>query len=146
MKTGLLDTRDENSKRAFYSVLKDLKPDEYIYSIKKNRSVRSVSQNNFYWAVIQLYAIHTGHTQKEIDGMFRMDRHFEIVEYPKSGRREKIPKDTSDLKTDEFTFLCNNLLQWGRENFPEVIVPRKEDLTYVQWMNISNEYDRVNQG
>lgn len=145
MRKGVLDTESEKSKLDFYKILKELKPGEYIYEIKKLRAIRSIKQNSFYWAVIQLYAIHTGHTAKEIEFMFKMARWHEEVEYP-SGKRVTIPKDTHDLDTAEFSVVVNNLLQWGSEEFPAVIVPRREDLTYAQWMEIGNQYERTFSG
>lgn len=140
-KVGIYDNRTEQGKREFYKTLQDLKPDEYVYEIKKNRLIRSIRANKFYWAVIQLYAMATGHTRKEIDNMFRMDRHSEVITYP-SGKTQTIPKDTHETDTKEFAIICNNLLQWGREEFPQVIVPRQEDLTYVQLMQIENDYEK----
>lgn len=137
---------DNQSHKRLGEELRKLPEGEYVIKINKNRPIRSISANNFFWAIIQLYATHTGHTSKEIDNLFRMDRFFEIIEYPKSGKREKIPKETHDLNTAEFAAVCNNLLQWGRENFPEIIVPRKEDLTYAQWMQIQTDYEKVHSG
>jgi len=125
--------------------LRELKPGEYIIQIKRNRPVRSLSQNKFYWALIQIVATDTAHTAKEVDNMFKMDRFFETIEYP-GGRTKTIPKDFHNLDTVEFSVVVNNLQQWIRETFPELIIPRKEDLTYAQWLQIQKQYADVNSG
>lgn len=130
-----------------YKILDEMSPAEngYVVTIKKNLPLRSISQNKFYWAVVSLYANNCGYHREEIDSMFRMARWYEWREYP-SGKAEKIPKRSSDKDTGEFTTMCNLFLDWAKEEFPEVTVPRKEDLTYIQWMNIENEYDRNHSG
>ncbi len=136
---------DTQSHRDLGKKLQKLKPGEYVVKITKNRAIRSLSQNNFFWAIIQIYSTYTGHTIKEIDYLFRMDRWFQIIEF-KSGKTEKIPKETHNLDTSEFAQVVTNLLQWGLENFPEVIVPRKEDLTYLQYIEIQNQYEKSQSG
>lgn len=145
MRTFLYTAGDPVSHKKIGSSLSELPAGDYVIIVKKNRPIRSLQANKFYHAVMKLYATHTGHTMSEIENMFKMERHFEIVYYP-SGKTEKIPRDTHDLDTKEFTAMCNNLLQWGRDNFPEVIVPRQEDLTYRQWIEIDNEYNKTFSG
>ena len=118
---------------------------DYIIEIKKNHAIRSIKQNAYYWVVITIYSIHTGHTKKEIENMFKMDCHFEVVTYP-NGRQKIVPAETHETDTAEFTAIVNKLLQWGRENFPEVIIPRQEDVRYKELMEIENEHDRVFSG
>jgi hypothetical protein len=122
-----------------------LVPCDYFIAIKKHRPVRSIKANKFYWAIINIYAIETGHTKKEIENMFKMDRHFKIIEYP-NGRTEKVPADTHESETDEFAAVVNNLLDWGRDNFPRVVIPRKEDMHYKMLMEIDNKYNETFSG
>lgn len=126
-------------------ILQELPDGEYVVSIKRNKPIRSISQNKFYWALVSLCGKHAGHHREEIDYMFRMDRHYEFVEFP-NGRTEKVPRRTSDLDTAEMTAVCNNLSEWIKDFFPEIIIPRREDLTYLQWMNIENEYNKTFSG
>lgn len=143
MKRNFLFQRsNDQMKRKLWEFLKEIPDDsEYIVTVEKKRNIRSLQANKFYWAVMKIYAMETGHTESEIELMFKMDRHYEIVEYP-GGRTQKIPLKTSDLDTKQFSSLVNNLLQWGRELFPEVIIPRQEDLTYLQWLELNNRYDQ----
>lgn len=138
---GLYDNRSEDSKRALYRTLKELPEGEYVYEIKKNRPIKSSKQSNFFHAVCQIYAMYTGHTLQEIKDEFKRDRFFEIV-VDKQGKEFKRLKDTAGLPDDEYSALINNLLQWGREKFPDCIIPRKEDFTYKMWLDIQNNYER----
>lgn len=124
--------------------LRALKPGEYIIEIKKNRPVRSISQNNFYWALIEIVASHSGHTKREIEYLFKMDRCFEVKQIGE--RSKEIPKDTKGMDTKEFTEVVNNLQSWIKENFPELIIPRKEDLNYMQMMEVHKQYGNTHSG
>lgn len=145
MKMFTYTAKDEASHKSAGAKLRELPEGEYLITVKKNRPIRSLSANKFFHAIIKVYATHTGHHADEIDNMFRMARHYEIIEYP-SGKNEKIPKRTSNLDTKEFAAVVNNLLQWGQDEFPTVKVLRKEDLTYQMWMEIENDYERTFSG
>lgn len=145
MKTFLYKSKDSQSHKELGRKLNDLPEGEYIIEVKKNRPVRSLQANKFFWAVIRIYAIHTGHLEQEINVMFRMDRHSKIIVNSK-GEEKRVPLETKTLDTKEMGAVINNLLQWGRENFPEVIIPRQEDATYIQLMNIQNEYSKTFSG
>lgn len=150
MRIFVIKAADENTFKELGNYLRVLGKErpgkDYAVTVKENRPIRSLDANAFYWFVINIYAIHTGHTRKEIENMFKMDRHWEEVTYPKTGRRQRVPKDTHDLDDRDFSIVCNNLLQWGREEFPQVIVPRKEDATYAQWIEVKNDYDKTFSG
>lgn len=145
MKAFLYTGKDAVSHKELGNKLWDMPTGEYILMVKKNRPIRSLQANKFFWAVIRLYAIHTGHTEQEINIMFRMDRHSKIILNSK-GVEKRVPLETKALDTKEFAIVCNNLLAWGYENFPEVRVPRKEDMTYIQYMEIENDYTKVFSG
>lgn len=136
---------NEKSHKNLGQELRGLKAGEYVITIKKNRPIRSLSQNKYYWALISLAASHSGHTNREIEFMFKMDRCFESVTYP-NGKVKEVPKDTGDMDSDDFARVCNELRQWITEIFPELIIPRKEDLTYIQWMKIEKDYNDTHSG
>ncbi len=144
-KNILFDNRTDDGKRKFYGQIKDLPPDEYIILIKKNKPKHSIKQSNFFHAICQLYAIQTGHYLEEIKDEFKRDRFFEM-KVDKQGREFKRLKPTADLDEAEYSVLNTLLLEWGKEKHPEVVVPKKGDLTYIQWMNIGNEYTRTFSG
>lgn len=113
--------------------------------VKEKRNIRSVKANAFFHAICQLYAINTGHTLEEIKDEFKRARYYELI-VDKRGREFKRLKSTSGLDTAEFASVCNNLLQWGREEFPEVIVPQRKDMDYIKWMDIQNDYEQAFRG
>ncbi len=116
------------------------KQKDYLISIKENRPIRSLAQNRYWHAIKKIVAIETGHTENEIENMFKMERWYETVFYP-SGKSEKIPKDTHDRDTVEFTSMLHNFKQWAREHFPNVIITEKKDMTYKVWLDIESSYD-----
>jgi hypothetical protein len=120
-------------------------PGKYIISWKRHKQIRSMKANAFFHAVCQIYAMYSGHTVDEIKHEFKMAR-FYTLETDKLGREFKRGKSSSGLDTGEFAAVCNNLLEWGKDEFPAVIVGRKEDMTYIQWLNIQDEYEKVFSG
>jgi hypothetical protein len=150
MRTFIIKSGDEKTFKDLGKYLRELgvgektKGRDYCVVVKQNKPIRSLKANAFFWVVITIYATHTGHTTKEIDYLFRMDRHWEEVEM-KSGIK-RVPKESHNMDETEYAALINNLLQWGREEFPEVIIPRREDMTYQQWMGVQNEYYKVQSG
>lgn len=115
--------------------------EQWILEIKKNRPIRSIPQNKFYHAVLQLYAIGTGYDKDDIEYWFKMAKHYKIT-ITDQGEEKKSPAKTSNLDTKEFTNMVNALLQWGRDEYPAVIVPRREDLNYIQMIEIENQYEK----
>lgn len=125
--------------------LRDLKPGEYVIEVKKNKPIRSLSQNKFYWALLEIVASSCSHTKREIEYAFKMERCFDVIELP-GGQTYEVPKDSKMMDSAEFAAMLNNLQQWIRERFPELIIPRKEDLNYMQYMKISRDYNNANSG
>ena len=70
MKTVLYKSDDEESKRKFYQVLKELKPGSYAITIKINRPIRSLGANRYFHMVWNIYATHTGHYIDELKREF----------------------------------------------------------------------------
>lgn len=146
MRVIIYDSSDDESVEKFVKFIQELpEGKKYRFEVNEVRAIRSLGQNRRYWAIINIIATETGHTQEEIDYMFRMARHHEIVFYP-NGTTEKIPSKTSNRDTKDFTIIMNNLEQWCRENFPEVKLVSEKDLTYERWLQIEDEYHRVNSG
>jgi len=114
---------------------------EYIYTRKVNRPIRSIPQNKMFHAICQVFAMYTGHTIEEIKDEFKRERYFEM-RTDKQGVLFKRLKSTSKADTSEFTWLINNLLEWGRDKWPSCIVPRKEDMSYLMLIEIEEQYER----
>lgn len=153
MKKWIYDTKKETRAAAHKETgrkLMELKDDKrYIIQVTVARTIHSVPQSAYFHVVCTIYAIHTGHTMQEIKDMFKEDRFFEI-KVDKFGKEFKRKKETSGLDVAEYAAVITNLLQWGRENFPEVVVKRKEDMTYEKWIEyesmVEEEYENMMRG
>lgn len=153
MKKYLYETEEGRRKESHQKLGKLIQelPDgkRFQVIIKEIRHVHSISQMAYFHVVCSIYAIHTGHTMQEIKDEFKRARFFEMT-IDKQGKEFKRLKETSGLDVVEYTSLINNLLQWGREEYPDVRVNRKEDMTYAQWLEyesaVENEYTKVFSG
>lgn len=146
MKIILYKTDDTAGHTAFGKTMRDLPPGEYIIKITKNKNIRSLGANAYYHMVWNIYAIHTGHYIDELKKEF-YDKIGYFEEWTDArGKITRRYKSTSDEDTAGFAAIINKQAQWGREEFPEVIVPRKEDATYLQWMQVENEYNKTFSG
>ncbi len=146
MKTVLYKSDDEESKRKFYQVLKELKSGSYAITIKINRPIRSLGANRYFHMVWNIYATHTGHYIDELKREFYEKIGFYEIFTDKRGISTKRYKSSADCDTTEMSSLINQQAQWGRDEFPEVIVPRLEDATYLQYMQVENEYNKTFSG
>jgi len=142
----LYKANDEKSHRMVGKELASMPEGSYVIKISKNRPVRSLGQNAYFHMVWNIYASHTGHYIDELKKEFYDKIGFYTVFEDKRGKQTKRYKSSKDCDTSEMTSLINQQLQWGREEFPEVIVPRQEDATYLQYIQIENEYERVFSG
>jgi len=96
--------------------------------------------------ILSIYASHTGHYIDELKQEFYTKIGFFEIFEDRRGIKTKRFKSSKDCDTKEMTSLINQLLQWGRDEFPEVIIPRQEDATYMQYMAVQNDYERVFSG
>lgn len=139
------DERDQQTAEKLVKAILELPKGDYLSEVKKKRAIRSLDANKYYHALIKVVSIETGHYADEIENMFKMARHYEIIYYP-SGQSEKIPKRTSNLDTKEFAAMCNNFVQWVKDEFPTIKFKRREDTTYEQWMEINDSYEQAFSG
>jgi len=126
--------------------LSEFPPGEYVVKITKNRNIRSMGANAFYHVVLSIYATHTGHYIDELKKEF-YDKigYFEIFE-DKRGKQTKRYKSSSDEDTSGMSKLINQVLQWGREEFPDVKIPQKQDVDYLRYMEVENDYNKTFSG
>lgn len=142
----LYRAKDEKSHKELGRKLWEIPEGDYVVKITKNKPIRSLGQNNYYHMVWGIYATHTGHYIDELKKEFYDKIGFFEVFTDKRGVSTKRYKSSSGLDETEMSALINQQLQWGRAEFPEVIIPRKEDATYLQWMQVQNDYDRTFSG
>lgn len=141
--TRKADTHEgEQSHKSVGRQLLELPDGDYIISIKKKKNIRSLSANRYYHMVWHIYATHTGHYIDEIKREFYDKIMFYELHTDKRGKTTKRFKSSADCDTAEMASLINQQAQWGRDEFPEVIIPRKEDATYMQWLQVESEYTK----
>lgn len=146
MKMIIYKAGDADSHKAAGKMLQELPPGEYVLKITKNRPIRSLKQNGYYHFVWQIYATHTGHYVDELKKEFYDKIGFYEFFMDARGKQTKRYKSTADLDDAEMARIINQQAQWGRDEFPSVIVPRREDATYMMWMQAENEYNKTFSG
>lgn len=148
MRTYLYDCTTQDKRLTSHKALgKELAkvPDgyEYVLTLKKNKAIRSLGQNNFFHMVLTIYANHIGLYLDEMKGEFYDAIGFYEMHEDKRGSMHKRYRSSADLDQGEMSALITKFLQWAGNAFPEVKVPRKEDATYKQWLEVENEYQKA---
>ena len=153
MKKWLYDTTEGKRADSHLKIGRELKelPDgkRYIITAKLHRVIHSQEQRAYFHVICTIYAVHTGHTMDEIKDEFKRARYYEL-KVDNFGKEFKRLKSTADADTAEYAWLITNLLQWGSEEWPAVIIPKKEDHDYERWLEIEaaieEEYRRMTSG
>jgi len=140
MKVLLYNAGDAESHKKLGRELALLDKAEYVITVKKNRAVRSLSQNKYYHAILKIIAIDTGHTHEELHEICKKKFNGKAITFPKGGM-EIVGQSTSDLDTGEFTGYINRVKQWAIDEF-EIVIPEAKDVDYKQWMDIENNYEK----
>ena len=151
MKQILYDCTDANKRQESHKkagkTLQDMPEGyEYLITIKRNKPVRSLSQNNFFHMLLTIYANHIGLYLDEMKGEFYDAIGFYEMITDKRGKETKRYKSSADLDQGEMAGLISALIQYGSTNMPECIIPRQEDANYMQWMTVQNDYNRATAG
>lgn len=144
MKILIYTAGDEASHKALGQELQKIPPGEYCIEVKKNRPIRSMKANKYYFAILKIIGINTGHTHEELHEIMKLKFNSEIVHFPKSGS-QIIGKTTSDMDTAEFAAYLNRVKKFAIEEF-NLVIPEPRDLDYVRWMEIENSYNRTFSG
>lgn len=139
MKIFLYTAGDADSHKDLGRRLQELEPGEYCMTIKRNRPIRSLNQNKYYHAILNIIAISTGHTHDELHEICKLKFNSKWVDLPRGGTHV-IGKTTSDLDTAEFTAYVNRVKQWAIDEFG-ITIPESRDIDYARWIEIENTYD-----
>lgn len=87
-------------------------------TIEKHYPKRGLQANKYFYKCIQLLGDYAGYSKEEIKAMFLIDiNHCINVVELKTGCVNKIPKETHNLNTREFSEIIEKLIQWSAENF-----------------------------
>lgn len=146
MKHFLYTAKDAASHAEVGRKLRDLPEGEYVISVKKNKPIRSLGDNAYYHMIFNIYATHTGHYLDELKKEFYDKIGYFTLFTDSRGKVTKRYKSSADEDTAGMQALKNQQAQWLRDEFPEVIVPRKEDSTYLTWLQVENDYNKTFSG
>lgn len=133
------------SDNKLYKTLTELKAGSYIIEIKRNRPIRSLTANKYYWAILTIIATDTGEWDREqLHEVCKRKFNGKPVSLPKGGI-EMVGNSTSNLDSQEFAAYVSRVKQWAQNEWGTVI-PEARDITYQLWMEIQNKYETTFQG
>lgn len=135
----LYKSKDEKSHKELGKKLQELPEGDYVVEIKRNRPIRSLNANKYYHYVLNVIAINTGHTHAELHEAMKMKFNCAVIFFPKGGS-QVISKTTSDLDTAEFQAYVNRVKQWAMDEFG-IVIPEKQDVTYMSWTEMETLYE-----
>lgn len=144
-KMFLYKTGDAQSHQELGKKLSELPKGDYIVKIERNKPIRSIDQNAYYWKVLQIISISTG--EYDTDRLHRIcKRKFnsKVEDLPKSGSIVTT-ESTTELNESEFLAYVRLVKKWAEDEF-DVIIPEKKDLSYKLYMEIQDNYNQTFQG
>jgi hypothetical protein len=144
MRHLLFNTEDEDTKEKLLKELRDLPDGEYHITIKKNKPIRSLKANAYYWVILNIIGAETGHDREQLHEICKKKFNSDVILYPKGGL-EIVGRSTSDLDTAEFTAYVNRVKMWAQDDWG-IEIPEAKDVDYKRWMEIENAYDKSQSG
>lgn len=143
MKTILFTTNNLKSREAvrdqidFLNAQHKGKEVDYILTIKKKMPVRSVSQNSYYWVVLQAIAVKTGYTTDDLHEWYKLEYNSKEV------LGKKIAGSTTTIYSAEFTIYLKKVKEHAT-SFHDVYVADPKDRFYSVWEAQTKErYDAM---
>lgn len=144
MKTILWTTNDNDSIRRLSNHLEYLSEEqhkgqyvEFVIEIKRNRPVRSVKANRYYWAVLKHISTYSGHDEDEMHEYYK--KKFNPVEV----MGETIGGSTKDLDVAEFKIYVEKVKKHAKDTF-EANIPEPQDKHYLVWEKVTKDnYDAM---
>ena len=141
------DPTEEGRKKAA-SILESLSQwaNGYTVEVKRNRPIRSLSSNRYYWGgILKTIAIHTGEDKDRLHELFKLM--FNYVERNfKNGMTMRQPESTSNLDDKEFKLYCDKVKQFATNEWGVIFIDERNYDTYSEDAineQYSNVFDRV---
>ena len=131
--------------------LKELPPGKYLVSIGKQKDIRSLAQNRYYWKWLTIISTHTGQgTGDKYQDTHALHKHYKKkfnseMHVNEDGEIEIEINSTSELNTKEFTVYLNRIRQDVLEEHG-ITLPDPRDITYAQWLQIDTDYEETFSG
>lgn len=104
---------------------------EFDVIIQKKSKHRSVSQNRWYWAAMQILSEHLGYTKNEMHEIAKFKfLKVELVN-EKTGEVFERIRNTPELTTVEFSVYMEEIIKWSAETFDVLLPYPNEQLTII---------------
>lgn len=134
---------DPASHKEIGRKLQDLQPGEYVIDIKKNRPIRSLAANRYYFGVVLKIIVMETQQEEDVNQMhefFKMRLNAQMIEF-KNGKREMIPGSTSVMDSKEFTSFVQRVKDYARTEL-NLVIPEPGDVDRNIWSQINEQYSK----
>ena len=101
---------------------------DYIVTINRIKSHRTISQNKLYRLWVKLIADETGHTENELHAYFKaifLEKQYKVV----FNEQVEIEASTTRLTTKEFTTFLDKIYLFASEEL-KMILPKPDDICF----------------
>lgn len=134
-----------NSKEQLEGLIKFIervtdKDQAYIVEVKKQRKLRTLKQNNYYWLVITYAACHIGDYKEDVHHMFARKFIPKKITIPGTGRKKIIGGSTQSLDTYEFTIYIKQIKAYMAREY-RIAIPEPHKVTEFEMARVQQEYD-----
>lgn len=135
MMTILFHTNDDASIVKLANYIQELndrhvgKQITYTIEIKKNRPIRSLDQNRYYWAILKHIGAHTGYTTDDLHKFYKLEFNNKYV------FGKLIEESTANLDSKEFTIYVNQVKEHAK-SFHGIKFKELADKDYETWEQI----------
>lgn len=115
---GQLKIRD---RKGFDAYLLQFEGKDVEIMVKRKKAKRSIDQNAFFHAWVNLLSDHTGYSKEEMKEILK--NQFLSVEKvnAKTGSIFKYTRSTASLNKNEFAEFCNDVQRWSIEEFNAIL-------------------------
>lgn len=110
----------------------------YSHETKRNRAIRSLDQNRYYWGMLTMIAAKTGYTKEQLHQAYALQYipHDELI----NGQR--VARSTSELNTEEMSIYIKKIKAHAIEL--DLYIPEASDEAYTAWERMAkNHYDAM---
>lgn len=101
---------------------------EYIVTINRIKSPRSIPQNKLYWLWLKLIAEETGHTDNDLHAYFKamfLKKQYKVL----FNEQVEIEASTTRLSTKDFTTFLDKISLFASETLG-IILPKPDDIGF----------------
>lgn len=144
MKQLIFDTEDEGTKEKMLEVFRDLPDGKYLVRISRNKPIRSLKANAYYWVLLSIIATETGYEREQLHEICKRKFNSDVILYP-SGEVDIVGKSTTALNSAEHAAYVNKIKMWAQDEW-RINLPEPADIDYQRWMEIENNYNRSQSG